>query len=170
MAHSLDLDPNPAFAIDEAPRLTQPLALDSLSEAIALLLRQNHELRQELMQSRSASSSALYETRALLLAVAERVDQAHNLARAVQRRASAEGMSDTWVGRIERFERAMASLATDAGLTPRRPAGQPQPGVDEVVEIVDGEGIPSGEIVEVVREGLLWRGEVLRRAEVTVAR
>lgn len=170
MADAPPLDPHPAFAIDETPRFETTLTLDALSASLVALVQRLHEQREELLSSRSAARVAVYDTRALLLGIADRVDKAQGLLRAAQRRGPQEGVPAVWIARIERLERAMAGLAQDAGLIVRRPLGHPQPGVDEIVDTIDSDSVPSGEIVEVLREGLLWRGEVLRRAEVTVAR
>jgi molecular chaperone GrpE len=44
------------------------------------------------------------------------------------------------------------------------------PDLMEVVEVVDDPDQPSGTVVEEVRPGYLWRGKVLRFAQVKVAR
>jgi molecular chaperone GrpE len=68
---------------------------------------------------------------------------------------------------MQRLERALQQ----EGLEPIRSAGQPfDPERMEVVDVVAHTDRPSGEVVEEVRRGYLWRGRVFRYAQVRVAK
>jgi molecular chaperone GrpE len=68
---------------------------------------------------------------------------------------------------LQRLDRLLEQL----GLEPMRCAGQPfDPERMEVLEAVADSGRSSGEVVEEVRRGYLWRGRVFRFALVRVAK
>lgn len=68
---------------------------------------------------------------------------------------------------LQRLER----LLEQHGLEPMNCTGQPfDPERMEVLEGVSGSGRPSGEVLEEVRRGYLWRGRVFRYALVRVAK
>ena len=68
---------------------------------------------------------------------------------------------------LQRVERALQQQ----GLEAIPAAGQPfDPERMEVVAVVADSGRPSGEVVEEVRRGYLWRGRVFRYAQVSVAK
>lgn len=68
---------------------------------------------------------------------------------------------------LQRLERALAQHE----LEPIPAVGQPfDPERMEVMEVVADSDRPSGEVVEEVRRGYLWRGRVFRYAQVRVAR
>lgn len=68
---------------------------------------------------------------------------------------------------LQRIERAMQQH----GLEAISAAGETfDPERMEVLEAVEGTGLPSGEVLDEIRRGYLWRGRVLRYAQVRVAR
>jgi molecular chaperone GrpE len=68
---------------------------------------------------------------------------------------------------VQRVERALAQQ----GLGVMPTVGQAfDPERMEVVDVVTGSGRPSGEVLEEVRRGYLWKGRVFRYAQVRVAR
>jgi molecular chaperone GrpE len=68
---------------------------------------------------------------------------------------------------VQRVERALRQQ----GLEPIPAVGQPfDPEQMEVLEAVTDSGRPSGEVLEEVRRGYLWRGRVFRYAQVRVAK
>jgi molecular chaperone GrpE len=68
---------------------------------------------------------------------------------------------------LERIERVLAQQ----GLDPIPTEGQPfDPEQMEVVEVAHDTGRPTGEVVQEVRRGYLWRGRAFRYAQVRVAR
>jgi molecular chaperone GrpE len=66
-----------------------------------------------------------------------------------------------------RLRRAMAAEQVDRINTVGGPV---DPDRMTVIEVVDAPGLPPGEVVDEVRRGYLWRGRVLRYAEVRAAR
>jgi molecular chaperone GrpE len=77
--------------------------------------------------------------------------------------AAADGYAIT----LRRVERLLPTLE----LEPLASAGEPfDPDLMEAVEVVDEPEQPPGIVVEEVRPGYLWRGKVLRFAQVKVAR
>ncbi len=164
------VDVHPALQIDEQPRLSAGVSPAELREKVSSVLQQVYSLGEDLKESRGATGTAVYDARRILLALAERVEKARSLAALAARKAEQDGLPAKWVDRIERFAQSMEKLAEEVGLTVHIPAGHPQPGIDDVVQEVDSDDVPRGEIVEVLTEGWLWRGEVLRCSEVTVAR
>lgn len=166
------------FAINERPRASRAASestgahapIADLRESIETLMRQGHGLRLDLAQQRRAAGETSEELRALLRALGQGIERVMGLARAAQRGEQGGELPARWCKRIERLERDLTMVAQTAGLSFRMPVGRPQPGADEVVDTVDSDTVESGDIVEVLQQGLLFRGEVLRRAEVTVAR
>jgi molecular chaperone GrpE len=77
------------------------------------------------------------------------------------------GVADGYAMSRRRVEKVLA----DYGLEPIECVGRPfDPELMEVVEAVGGTGRASGVVVEVVRQGYLWKGAVFRFAQVRVAR
>lgn len=74
-------------------------------------------------------------------------------------------IADGYALSLRRLERALA----DQGLEAFDGIGTPfDPALMEAIELVDGE--PSGHVVECVRPGYTWNGELFRTAQVKVAR
>jgi molecular chaperone GrpE len=77
------------------------------------------------------------------------------------------GVGDGYGMSLRRVERVLPQF----GLEPVECAGKPfDPELMEVVEAVDGNGRPSGTVVEEVRRGYRWHGKPFRFAQVKVAR
>lgn len=76
-------------------------------------------------------------------------------------------ISEGYTMSLQRVERALQQH----GLDPISGKGQPfDPERMEVLDVVIDSGRPSGEVVEEVRRGYLWRGRVFRYAQVRVAK
>ena len=77
------------------------------------------------------------------------------------------GLADGYALGLRRVERAFPQY----GLEPIECEGEPfDPELMEVVEVIGDEEVPSGTVVAVVRAGYRVAGQVLRFAQVTVAR
>jgi molecular chaperone GrpE (heat shock protein) len=74
-----------------------------------------------------------------------------------------------WYQRIEQMRAGLMARLTDYGVTARNPVGLPSPELDTVHGVIETDAIPAGEIVKVLRSGLLWNGSVLRCSLVVVA-
>jgi molecular chaperone GrpE len=82
-------------------------------------------------------------------------------------RQLAAAAADGYAMSLRRIERVLPILEIE----PMECSGaEYDPELMEVVEVVDGGDLPSGTVVEDVRPGYLWRGKVLRFAQVKVAR
>lgn len=77
------------------------------------------------------------------------------------------GVADGYALSLRRVERVLPQF----GLEPVECVGRPfDPELMEVVEAADGDGRPSGTVVEEVRRGYRWNGKPFRFAQVKVAR
>lgn len=75
--------------------------------------------------------------------------------------------NDGYAMSLRRVERLLPTLELESFDS----TGQEfDPELMEVVEVVDAPDVPAGAVVEEVRPGYLWRGRVLRYAQVKVAR
>ena len=84
-----------------------------------------------------------------------------------QLRPRLAGLADGYAMSLRRVGRALPPF----GLEPIESVGRPfDPELMEVVEVVDGAGRAGGTVVEEVRRGYRWHGELFRFAQVKVAR
>jgi molecular chaperone GrpE len=130
----------PARADAEAAR---PLA------AYRALVRQADENRRRQIETALAERAALIQ------------QQVSTVCRAVDSVLAGYTMS------AQRLERTLEQLGLEA-ISCRGELFDPE--TMEVVEAVGGTGLRSGEVIEEVRRGYLWRGRVFRYAQVKVAR
>jgi molecular chaperone GrpE (heat shock protein) len=151
------------------PTNTPPSLLDGFRTTITDLMRQALERRMEARKLRHEMDRLDEQVRAVLLDLAQLAEEYDPLiARA--RRGGQDPLPETWLRRFERIAGILERTLARHHVTVRQPAGRPQPGLDEVTEHVPAPpGVAPGEIVEIVKTGLLWRGQALRRAQVVVA-
>jgi len=64
----------------------------------------------------------------------------------------------------------MLALLKQEGVEPIASAGDFDPALHEAVATLETEDVPAGHIVDTLRKGYTWRGQVLRPAHVRVAR
>jgi molecular chaperone GrpE len=100
-----------------------------------------------------------------LLVEQERRRQAEEAARRV--RQLLDSVLTGYTMSLQRLERALQQHGLEAIPSAGRPF---DPERMEVLEVVTASGRPSGEVVEEVRRGYLWRGRVFRYAQVRVAK
>ncbi len=76
-----------------------------------------------------------------------------------------------WLGNFRSVRRLLEKLLTDAGVTPiENVAGRFDPAWHKAAEAIVDTERPEGMIVEELKKGYLWKGQLLRKAEVTVVR
>jgi molecular chaperone GrpE (heat shock protein) len=71
--------------------------------------------------------------------------------------------------RLERTRASLMDRLTSQGVSVRNPVGKPNAELDRLHSTVETEAHEPGEIVKVLRTGLLWKGSVLRSSLVVVS-
>ncbi len=77
--------------------------------------------------------------------------------------------SKKWRRKLERTREHLMERLKSYGVTTRMPVGAPNPDLDTVYGVEESNAAPPGEVLKVMRAGLLWNGTVLRCSLVTVA-
>jgi molecular chaperone GrpE (heat shock protein) len=162
------------FIIDE-----EPIACgESIEAGLVALLRQLSERRQELQENKLRVQDEIQRQREFLkqlLALKERkCDQFVTAGRARMRAASDAAAevreeTDKWLHRLEAFQQSFDVALLKFGVTRYEPSGLAMPERDDVKDTESRTGQKRGTILQILRPGYLWNGEVLRPAEVIVA-
>jgi molecular chaperone GrpE (heat shock protein) len=74
-----------------------------------------------------------------------------------------------WVRKVERTRQNLMDQLSSHGVAARNPVGVPSPDLDTIHGTIETDAVPPGEIVKVLRSGLLWNGTILRCSLVTIA-
>ena len=74
-----------------------------------------------------------------------------------------------WYRKIDRTRQNLMERLNAFGVTTRNPVGMPSPDLDTIHSTMETDAIAPGEIVKVLRSGLLWNGTILRCSLVVVA-
>jgi molecular chaperone GrpE len=146
-----------ALAAREVQRA--PAALADALEALSAVPDEPPPTRRPWWQGGGPTTDAGAETR----------KAAREAARAAAEQAGKAlgGLTAGYELSLRRLERALEQ----AGAEPLACVGRPfDPELMEVVEAVPGSGRPAGEVLEEVRRGYRWRGQLFRYAQVRVAR
>lgn len=77
--------------------------------------------------------------------------------------------SRKWNRRVERIRANLAACLTSHGVSMHSPDGVPNPDLDTIHSALQTDAVTPGEIVEVLRPGMLWNGSLLRYSLVVVA-
>ena len=101
----------------------------------------------------------------LIESVMDNLDRILAAADAVQGEAAAQ----KWFKRFERLRRTMEQLLASQQVVPIDVVSAP-PGVITVEDVEERDDVPDGTVVAVNWRGYLWRGEILRKPNVKVAR
>ena len=157
------------FDVDERPRGGPVATVSTLSEAVRGLIRQTYELKLEVREKQHELDVEHQALAGLLRDVSDVRDECRAMIARGRTRGNSEPLSPVWLQRLERLEKLLDRNLRSRQVSERRPAGKPQPGLDEVVDEVAESAVPAGEIVDIVKPGLLWRGSVLRMSQVIVA-
>ncbi|HLJ57787.1 MAG TPA: nucleotide exchange factor GrpE [Chthonomonadaceae bacterium] len=125
-------------------------------------------------QMAERAADAEYRQRELLKAIASAVDDCEDALRiAAARQAGlvdAAGRQDgRWQRRFARLRGSLAACLQRSGVSYRVPSGLPAADFDAVHSALPTGAVPVGEIVEVLRPGIVWNNRPLRLALVVVA-
>jgi molecular chaperone GrpE len=164
--------PMPGRPTRQAPAWSPPVGearLEVIEEDTRELLRQLAAARQDAAEAATRGRS---ELRNVLLAVADASDAFARVFAHME--SSGEALDPATEGWAANFRTAARML--ERTLTERGVAAIPDVGsafdadVHEAVEVVDDTQHEDGAIVAAYKTGYLWEGDLLRRAEVVVAR
>ncbi|MCI0488153.1 MAG: nucleotide exchange factor GrpE [Blastocatellia bacterium] len=164
----------PEFIVDEEP-LEKKL---TLREGVIGFMQREHELRQRLSEKNlSYEQELLQEAKFLRGLIATMEIRCEELIRAEQSRmAEADGIEPQvreekgkWLRRVERIQQTFDNELEKFGVTRYIPSGKALPNSAKIRDTIPGTGQEPGTIIEVIKPGYLWRGEVLRAAEVLTA-
>jgi molecular chaperone GrpE len=155
-------------ATDETLRPLAKAVID-IADSLALALQQVEKVRTgaEPLLARLAEKPALRPgfLARLLRATPEPIPNPVAAEMSDKLRPFVSGVADGYAMSLRRVERVLPQL----GLEPIPTSGRPfDPDTMEVVEVATGE--PSGVVLEEVRRGYRWNGNVFRFAQVKVAR
>jgi len=163
----------PEFVVDEEPTGRGV----SLREAIAEAIRATAELRKALSQRNLRYEQELFLTaqliRDLVQAKESRCDEL--LARlrvqleTEQLAPEARAEVEQWAKRVEAIQQALDAALERHEVQRFVPSGATEPQRDNVVGAAQDTGLAPGTIVQVMRAGYRWRGELLQPADVVVA-
>ncbi len=163
----------PEFIVDEEPTGRGV----SLREAIAEAIRTGAELRKALSQRNLRYEQELFLTaqliRDLVQAKESRCDELlarlHAQLKTGQLAPEARAEMEQWAKQVEAIQQALAAALERHEVQRFVPSGATEPQRDNVVGAAQDTGLAPGTIVEVVRAGYRWRGELLQPADVVVA-
>lgn len=153
-----------AFAV-EIQRLGKfQFRADQQLEEVITLLEEEKELSAILREYRNSMKDFEDEREAILGGIIVLGDALEDMYRYVLRSKSKE-----WIEQLEMvWEKAGEQLAL-CGISRVEGTGQPfKPEYQTVVKVEDRPGFESGQVLEVLRSGYLYRGVVVRKAEVIV--
>ena len=175
-----------AFEITERKVSTK----NSTKEAIVEMLRNRWVLENRAVQLesevngldgmtrelRDRADRSDYQQRELLKNLAKVVDECDDLLSAEALRTDSAAAEDPavlqsrkWCRRIERTREHLMERLKSYGVTTRNPVGVPNPDLDTVYGIEETAAVAPGDVVKILRAGLLWNGTVLRCSVVLIA-
>ena len=146
---------------------TQPTAV--LEADLQRLMRAAAEAEQR-REALERSSAA--ETRRLLLGIIEAVDAFERVFGSIAARPDeVTPQMRKWTANFRTVRKLLERALEEHGVAPIASVdGEFDPRFHMVGETRDGSGEPDGAILGELRRGYLWRGQVLRKAEVAVAK
>jgi molecular chaperone GrpE (heat shock protein) len=149
----------------------QRAPLQAIEEDIIRLLRQLSEARLAVEQGERAGNQA---QKRLLIGVADALDGMQRVLGQVELRKS-EGMVlepavKAWLGNFRTASKLLTRLLTEHQVTEFRAGSTFDPHEHRVLESRRDDRVADGTVLETTLPGYRWKGEVLRRAEVIVAR
>jgi molecular chaperone GrpE (heat shock protein) len=125
---------------------------------------------------RDKISKADFQQRELLKNLAKIVDECDDILQVEGLRLTGADPDDPaarltrkWYRKVERTRQNLMDRLNSYGVTTRNPVGKPSPDLDTIHNAVETDSIPAGEIVKVLRCGLLWNGTILRCSLVSIA-
>ena len=141
---------------------------DNLAIALRQAIRQRESLEKPLAElaveprPRRTGGWRLFRTAPQVDDQGQRAADAANLVR-----SSLDGLIAGYKMSLSRVDRALTQFELETIPVEGRPF---DPELMEAVEVAGDTGRPAGEVIEEIRRGYLWRGELFRFAQVKVAR
>jgi molecular chaperone GrpE (heat shock protein) len=166
----------PEFVINEEPLMNMAHLRDTIIAAI----QREYDIRQTLGEMNANYKQELFGVaellRELISTKESRCDKLIEIEQERAKQAEADGADPSvrvegakWLKRLEMIQRAFGTILEKYGVTRYVPSGKALPNRDDIKATVPNTGQESGTIIEVIRPGYLWRGELLRSAEVLIA-
>jgi molecular chaperone GrpE (heat shock protein) len=177
--------------MEEVFSITEPKSEHSLrSEAIVDVCRSRWELenRNAVLETEISEQATVthelreriqkmdYQQRDLLKGLAKIVDDCDDILQVEGLRLDSADPDDSlvqqarkWYRKVERNRQNLMDRLNVYGVTTRTPAGMPSPELDTIHSMIETNAVLEGEIVKILRPGLLWNGTVLRCSLVVVA-
>ena len=173
------------FAVTEPRSARSPRA-----EAMVDICRSRWELenRNAALESDLSEQSAIstelrerihkmdYQQREFLKNLAKVVDDCDDILQVESPRLSSGDPDDPvirqahkWYRKVERTRQNLMERLNSYGVSTRSPAGMPSADLDTIHSTIETDAAAPGEIVKVLRPGLLWHGAVLRCSLVVVS-
>jgi molecular chaperone GrpE len=136
---------------------------------IEAFLREVNALRGSL---REQEEEQRRRTKTLLLGMLEVLDAFDRLfANIAPREAQAEQQTRVWLGNFRSIRRLLEKKLSEEGVSPIvAPEGKAIPGFHTVTETEENLELDNDTILQELQKGYLWKGEVLRKAQVRVVK
>jgi molecular chaperone GrpE len=152
----------------DAPAAEGATALSVIEQDMRRLMRELAEARFALSEQERASEAATKQLLLSLLEVLDAFDRVFNNIGRKQEQITKQ--MKIWISNFRTLNSLLEKLLTEQGVTAIEIL-EPQfnPHWHTVAELVEEPARPEGEIIEVFKRGYVWRGQVLRKAEVIVA-
>ena len=149
----------------DSMHLSKPLA--EIEDEVRNIMSQLSASRSRTRQLESEHHEA---TRRLLLDLLEILDAFERVFRTIQaKQDQITPQMKIWVGNFKTVEKLLGKCLTEHGIARMENLDQTfDPQWHRVSEVVVDSAKNEGTIVEEVRAGYIWRGQVLRKAEVNV--
>lgn len=147
--------------------------LENRTEELEARVREQTAAMREL---RDRLAKAEFQQREMLKGIARVVDDCDDTLQVESSRVSSADPDDPalrqgrkWSRRVERIRANLAACLDGNGVTLRSPSGLPDPELDRIHSVQVTDAAPAGEIIDVLRPGILWNGAALRCSLVVVA-
>jgi len=141
----------------------------AIRDDIAGLMVEAYRLK---MSGEDARKKAHEEQEKLLLAVLEVVDNFERVLSSIEPRLeSTDRQTRNWVNSFRSIYKLLSRGLREQGVARiEAPEGKAVPGSHNIVETRENLDLDDGTIVEEWKKGYLWRGQVLRLADVVVVK
>jgi molecular chaperone GrpE len=164
------------FEIDETPRTLSAWTSEPPDKRLALIESDVRSLMRELAASKTVNAELdkqrVNETRRLLISIVEAIDAFERVFQSIREKDQlVTPQMKIWIGNFRTVRRLLEAILAnhdvvkienlDAGFDPRW---------HRVAETVKDAAKADGTIVEEVVRGYVWKGQVLRKAEVLVVK
>ncbi len=147
-----------------------------LENRVAALEAEAREQADDARDLRARLAAVEFQQRELLKGVVKLADDCDDTLKlgnmqlsAADPEGAAARQDRKWRRRVERIRSNVEACLAANGVSLRTPAGVPDPELDTIHSRLDTDAVPQGEVVEVLRPGILWNESLLRYSLVVVA-